>query len=344
MRAIRLSLAIFAAATQAQAGVISGDATCQAAAAFSDARRGAEILVLRDGKPVCEAYSGEGAPDHRMELWSGTKSFSGLMLAAAVQDGLVALDEPVSKTLPEWRDDTRKAKATIRDLLTLSAGLRGPVGRPPTYADAVLLPLESEPGQVFSYGPASYQVWGEVMRRKLAAAGQPADPYLYLKRRILDPIGLTDIVWRRNPAGDPLLPQGAVLTAREWARFGEFVRAGARVGGKPLVDPATFHALFVSSPANPAYGVTWWLPHVASSMDHVGSRSDLGTQAAELPADLVMAAGAGDQRLYVIPSRHLTIVRLATYNLRTMLTREARGEPWSDATFLKLVLADPALR
>jgi CubicO group peptidase (beta-lactamase class C family) len=235
------------------------------------------------------------------------------MLAAAVQDGLVgSLDEPVAKTLAEWRGDPRKTRATIRDLLTLSAGLRGRAGRPPEYRAAVAQPLVSEPGEVFSYGPASYQVWGEVMKRKLAAAGQPADPYLYLKRRVLDPIGLSDIGWRRTPDGDPLLPQGAVMTAREWARFGEFVRGDGKVGGRAIIDPATFHELFRSSRANPAYGITWWLPHPPKTRDLVDRQSDLADHLGEVPPDLVMAAGAGDQRLYVIPSRHLTIVRLAT--------------------------------
>ncbi|HEX5379290.1 MAG TPA: serine hydrolase, partial [Phenylobacterium sp.] len=309
MRRIIMAVLLALASQAARAEIlVGGDApACRAAAAFSDPRRGAAILVLQDGRAICEAYSGAGAADRRMEIWSGTKSFSGVMAAAAVQDGLLTLDEPVSRTIPEWAADPRKAKATIRHLLTLSVGMRTEVGRPPEYADAAARPLEAEPGQKFLYGPGPYQVWGEVMKRKLAAAGQPADPYLYLKRRILDPIGMSDIVWRRTPGGDPLMPQGAVMTAREWARFGEFVRAGGKAGGRSLVDPATFRQLFRGSAANPGYGITWWLPH-AQAAGGEGPSSDFGRNAARLPADLVVAAGAGDQRLYVIPSRRMTIV------------------------------------
>lgn len=346
MRTMILAATMVLAAHAARAEIVTGadDPGCRAAVAISDPQRGASILVLKDGKPICEAYAGEGARDHRMEIWSGTKSFSGIMAAAAVQDGLLTLDEPVSKTIPEWADDPRKAKATIRHLLTLSAGVRGPVGRPPTFADAVQLPLESEPGEIFVYGPGSFQIFGEVMRRKLAAAGQPADPYLYLKRRILDPIGMGDVVWRRNPAGDPLMPQGAVMTAREWSRFGEFVRAGGKVGGKTLVDPQTFRQLFQSSKANAAYGITWWLPHGAPDTDRVGSNLDLGARSNEFPKDLVLAAGAGDQRLYIIPSLKITVVRQASFSLRDALAQRRSGRSWSDADFLKATLSGAAGR
>ena len=284
------------------------------------------MLVLKDGVPICEGYSGEGGPTHPMETASGTKSFVGAMLAAAVQDDLITLDEPVAKTLPEWRSDPRKAKVTIRQLLSLSSGMPSVVGRPPTYADAVAMPLTEEPGTKFLYGPAPYQLFGEIMRRKLTAAGQPGDPYLYLKRRILDPIGLEPGQWRRMPNGDALLPQGAVLTVREWVKFGEFVRAGGKVKGKSIVDPATFKALFVSSPANPAYGITWWLPHNMPGGRMV-AQEDYGT----IPADTVMARGAGDQRLIVAPSRGLTAARLASF---TGLGAQG-GPAWSDIEFLR---------
>lgn len=346
MRRVVLAAMVALWAQGARAEILIGadDPGCREAVAVSDPRRGASVLVLKDGKPTCEAYAGQGGPDVRLELWSGTKSFSGIMAAAAVQDGLLTLDEPVSKTLPEWRDDPRKAKATIRNLLNLSVGIKSSIGRAPDYAEAVALPLEADPGEKFAYGAGPYQVWGAVMARKLAAAGQPADPYLYLKRRILDPLGMGGVVWRRTPAGDPMMPQGAVMTAREWARFGEFVRAGGKAGGKQLVDPATFRQLFQSSTANPAYGLTWWLPHAAPPTDAVGSRQDLGEHAAGFPADLVMAAGAGDQRLYVIPSKKLVIVRQASFALRDAIAERRSGRVWSDTDFLRAVLSGAAGR
>ena len=310
-------------------------ASCKAAVRYSDAHHGVSVLVLDHGKPICEAYRG-GDAQSAHELWSGTKSFVGLMAAAAVQDGLLRIDEPVSDTLPEWKADPAKASATLRQLLSMAAGQpSGVIGKPPSYADAVRVPLNAAPGTRFQYGPTPMQSFGEVMRRKLIAKGQSGNPLDYLKRRILDPIGMKIGSWRAGPDGYPLLPQGAALTAREWAKIGEFVRAGGRVGGKALVDRATFEALFEPSKSNPTYGMTWWLPHPSTSADVVTASTDIGRRSAELPADLVVAAGAGDQRLYIVPAQGLTIVRQADLDIPAALRGEKSG--WSDATFLAVL-------
>lgn len=330
IRAGLLAFFLIFVAAPAFAGPPS-QAACDAAAAYSTPRRGASVLVLYNGRVVCESYAGEGGPDHGMEIWSGTKSFTGIMAAAAVQDGLLDLDEPVARTLPEWRSDPWKARVTIRQLLSLTSGLPGgKPGRAPPYDEAVASSLTAEPGTLFQYGPAPFQVFGEVMKRKLAAAGQDSDPLVYLKRRILDPIGLVPTDWRRTAAGDPLLPQGAVLTAREWAKFGEFVRLGGAWDGRQLVDPQAFAQLFVGSAAHPGYGISWWLPHPAKVPDVVTASTDMGANAGRLPPDLVVAAGAGDQRLYVIPSLGLTIVRQASFRP----LRDYRDRRWSDTQFL----------
>ncbi len=327
----------FAGASRAEFLQGARNPGCRAAVAFAEPRLGASVLVIKDGTIVCEAYMGRGAADRQMELASGTKSFVGLMAAAAVQDGLLALDEPVAKTLPEWRTDPIKARVTLRQVISLTSGMRSQVGRPPEYAEAVSYPLTAAPGERFQYGPAPFQLFGEVMKRKLAAAGQPPDPLVYLHRRILDPIGLAEVGWRRTPGGDPLLPQGALLTARQWARFGEFVRGGARLDGRPIVDPATFQDLFVGSAANPAYGLSWWLPKGPASGDPVTASFDLALHPGCAPPDLVAALGAGNQRLFVIPSMQLTIVRQAELNLAPADRQSAAGPPrlrWSDVAFL----------
>ena len=143
-----------------------------AAADYSAAAGGVSLLVLERGREVFRAH--RDGVERPLELASGTKSFSGVLAAALVQDGLLTHDERCADTLTEWRDDPVKAQATIRTLLQLSAGVAGgPIGRPPTYAAAVAFPAEV-PG-VFRYGPTPFQVFGEIVRRKLVAAGQPDD-------------------------------------------------------------------------------------------------------------------------------------------------------------------------
>jgi CubicO group peptidase (beta-lactamase class C family) len=305
---------------------------CAAALAYSKAHDGVALLVLEDGAVRCR--SNDVSTPH--ELWSGTKSLVGLMVAAAVQDGLLELDEAASDSLAEWKGDPAKAKITIRELLAMTAGQASAVGRPAGYLDSVNAPLTAAPGTKFQYGPASMQIVGEIMRRKLAAEGLDSDPRRYIERRILDPIGVKIGDWRSGPDGAPLMPQGLVLAAEQWAKIGEFVRRGGTHDGRRLVDAAALAQLFKGSAANPAYGLTWWLPRATPASDIVTRSTDITEHAAELPADMVVAAGAGDQRLYVIPSRRLTIVRQAKLDIMALAAGKRSG--WSDAHFLDLLL------
>jgi CubicO group peptidase (beta-lactamase class C family) len=310
----------------------------QEAATYSAGRRGVALLVIERGRIVFEDYPNGGGADRAWGLASGTKSFSGVLAAALVQDGLLALDERCADTLTEWRDEPGKREATVRQLLTLTAGVgTGQIGRPPTYAQAVGEPLSGPPGEAFRYGPQAFQVFGEIVRRKLGAAGRSDDVYAYLQGRVLDPAGATAARWTRQE-GQPNLPSGAYLTARDWGRFGQFVLDGGRSGGRPFVDPVALAACFEPTRMNPGYGLTWWL--LRPGLIGPGERAGLDEAAAEVAryADVRMAAGAGDQRLYLLPDRDLVIVRQASGVGRALM---GQGTGWNDDAFLRLALGLP---
>lgn len=306
----------------------------EAAADYSAQRRGVSLLVIEDGRTVFEDYPRSG-PDAAHELASGTKSFGGVLAAAMVQDGLLSLDEACADTLTEWRADPMKRGATIRSLLSLSSGAGGgSIGRPAPYAEAVAQPFAG-PSGVFRYGPTPFQIFGEIVRRKLAAAGRPDDVLAFLEARLLGPAGVSHGAWRRQ-AGQPNLPSGARLTARDWARFGAFVMDGCRVDGRPIVDADALTECFRPTPANPGYGLTWWL--LRPGLVPPSPRSPIDASAAALAGlpDVRMAAGAGDQRLYLIPERRMVVVRQADGILAGL---RGGGTGWSDADFLRLVLS-----
>ena len=318
---MRTQLIALAALLSAATPALAAPPDCKALSAYSEARDGLSLLVLIDGRLVCEAYAQGTSATTPLPLYSGTKSLVALMAAAAVDDGLLALDEPAADTLDEWRQDPDKSRVTLRQLLAMSSGLPSRIGEVPTYAAAVAAPFNAAPGQRFQYGPAPYQAFGEIMRRKLAASGQASDPLAYLERRVLQPAGAVAAAWRRGADGQAMMPQGAAMTARDWAKIGEQVRARR----------AAYGELFVPSETNRAYAVGWWLPNPGPGA--VTASTDLGEGGEAIPRDLVMAAGAGDQRLYVIASHKLVVVRQA---------RLRAGSRWSDAEFIRLVLKTPA--
>ncbi len=303
------------------------------AADYSAGRRGVSLLVMQDGKILLEDYPNAGGPDEAWELASGTKSFNGVMAAAAQSDGLLDIEERAAETLTEWRDDPRKSHITIRNLLSLNAGLKGKraIGRPPEYLDAINAPAIHDPGTVFEYTPTNFQIFGEIMKRKLHAAGRPDDPVTYLRAGVLDRINASPSDWKRGRDGNPYLPQGAQYTARNWARFGQWVMDGGEG-----VDQRAFRAMFEPSPTNPGYGMSWWLlrPGLIGPDRRAGIDGDAIGDVA-LNEDIVMAAGAGDQRLYLFHKRRLVVVRQAN---RIFQSFGPFAKKWRDEEFLRLML------
>lgn len=319
------------------------------AAALNARSGGVSMLVMRDGAVVFEDYPNGGTANAAHDLASGTKSFSGVVAAVAVKDGLLSLDEKAADTLTEWKSVPGKRDVTIRQILNLTAGVRPtPVGRAPTYAAAIGEPMAARPGERFDYGPLNFQIFGEIMRRKLAKVegGRYADAAAYLEARVLGPIGVAVGGWKRGEDGYVVLPNGSRFTARDWAQFGEFVRQGGRHLGKPLVDEKAFAAMFEGSAVNAAYGLGWWLnktpkPETLSRSRTMRQATDLyeHPRRGELPSDLVMAAGAGGQRLYLIPSKNLVVVRQHPKLFETRFARRRAGTiEYSDVEFVLALL------
>lgn len=328
-----------------------------AAADYSAQHSGRALLVQRDGHVIFERYDNGWTANTPHPLASGTKSFTGVMAMLAVQDGLLQLDELASDTLTEWKTDPRKAKITVRHLLTLSSGL--PAGdrelsggrsgsrllgegaakraerlglsadgpRPDNLNErALALPAETEPGTKFQYGPSHFYAFSEVLQRKLQHSGRPEKTTLeYLRKRVLEPVGIQVARIGRDRAGNPNLPGGMLLTAREWAKFGQFVSDGGSVRQpdgerKNLLRPDLLEQCFVPSATNPSYGLTWWLRSADAEADVGGLRGRVLRQTLQnqpvpgpdgKPLTVRMAAGLGKQRLYVIPQYQLVVVRFA---------------------------------
>lgn len=291
-------------------------------AEYSKEHRGLSVLVMRGDKVIFEEYQNGHTADTPHILASGTKSFSGVMLAAAIEDRLVKnFDEKVSDTITEWKADKQKAGITIRQLLSLTSGIdAGQIGVVPSYAESINSPVKYEAGTRFEYGPVPFQIFGEFMTRKLKPKKEVVMDYL--KRRILNPIGLNVAFWRTDN-GQPLLPQGASLTAREWVKFGIFLRDGGKWKGKQIVRKKLLQELVSGSKANPAYGITFWLNRDGQGPAGENTRR---TGLSEEVKDIYMAAGAANQRLYIIPSEGLVIVR------------QGRMDQWDDREFLKRLL------
>jgi CubicO group peptidase (beta-lactamase class C family) len=364
-------LSLFLAAALLQAPDSAALARATAYAARTDAQA---VLVMHRGRVIHEAYMAGGSATRRQMLASGSKSFVGVATLAAVADGLVQLDQPVSTYLTAWRSDPRKARVTVRQLLSLESGVEagnpgtGCGGPRSTWNDAVAAPTFAEPGTAFRYGPFPFVTMGAALEQRLTNERFEH----YLARRILTPLGVT-VEWRMRCADDnPQLAGGAAMTARDWATFGEFIRRDGLHGSTRILPAGLVRELFRPSGSNPSYGMSWWLVGAtlqaqpasegrsdgagggrgrlrerlqarrgAGGTANGGSGNGAGTSARRgaagdvampswMPSDLVMAAGMGKQRLYVIPSHELVVVRMGPVT---------GGLTFADVPFLEALLA-----
>lgn len=198
---------------------------------------------------------------------------------------------------------------------------------------AIRLPAVAEPGSVFIYGPSHLQIFSELLRRKLRGRSTIA----YLEGHVSNRLGLRRLNYKKDTRGNPLPATGFELTAREWARLGELVLGRGNYHGRQIIPAALLREAFAGSPANAAYGLTFWLNQLAPNgrEANIERMLDLPWQSAQwtdvcvckdAPADMVVALGSGYQRLFVIPS------------LKAIIVRQGSNAKFSDAHFLRLIL------
>lgn len=296
------------------------------------------MLVVQNGRTIFERYANGGSVRERWPIFSGTKSFWGIAAVAAVREGLFKLDDSVSDTITEWKNDPRKSRISIRQLLKQTDGIEGAsrlqrASVRDRNAMAIRLPIVAEPGSAFIYGPSHLQIFSELLRRKLRGRSTIG----YFEGRVSNRLGLGRLKYKKDAHGNPLPATGFELTAREWARLGELVLARGNYHGRQIVPAALLGEAFTGSSANPSYGLTFWLNQQAPNGREVDVERmlDLPWQSAQwddvcickdAPADLVVALGSGYQRLFVIPS------------LKAVIARQGSSAKFSDAHFLRLIL------
>ncbi len=299
---------------------------------YSMAHGGLTLRVQQGGRVIFEDYAEGYSASTPHKIYSGTKNFVAVTALIAEQEGLLNLSEPASKTLTEWRNDRRRA-ITIDQLLSQTSGLSPSTDLINSASDqmeaAVSAHLIAAPGTQFHYGPVGYQAFGEILKRKLQPSGRSVEDYM--NDKLFDPLDIDIASWKHDDAGNPLMHAGLALSTEEWAKFGEFVKSELLVSKKLLVQPQLFKILFTGHHANPAYGISFWLNRPPPSprlqkMADLQPAQDGEQMYSGGPRDIYAAYGTSHQRLYIIPSLDLVIVRFS------------EGSRFSDGDFLSRLL------
>lgn len=315
----------------------------ESSAANYSAEHGGLALVVRDerGEILLERYAEGIGPDSALPLYSAGHGFWAVAALAAEEDGLLELDAPVARWLGAWKGIVAKEEVLVRQLLDMTAGLdpNPKAVRSPRTHDRYAAALESgmteKAGARFRFGPSTWMVLGAL----LGEVGKPReeDAFEYLTRRVLEPLSISTRAWERDGAGNPMIPFGAYLSAREWSKLGTFLLSEGRVGETQVIAEERLARLSQPCAVKSGYGLGFWLRESLAHAVEDETQAGAGTAAvapdalAGLPEDVYFSAGLGGQRLYVIPSRGLAIARLAL-----------PADRWSDVEFLRRLLGVPA--
>lgn len=280
------------------------------------------VLVVHDGV-VVHRWNAPGTGERTTgPVWSVTKSMTALLVAMAVADGDLDLDEPASVHLPEWRDGD-SADVTVRQLLANTSGRRwtydldyGQMIRRADDKEAFALGLGQQhaPGRHWEYNNSAVQVLGTVLERSVGE-----DVGAYAERRLAAPLGLRDTTWARDPAGNVTTFSGVTSSCDDLARIGLLVARGGEWDGEQLVPADLLQEVTgeSSSDLNAAYAGLWWVNHegrVQTIERAAGFGADRrpfeGRYVEDAPTDERWALGYGNQVLAVVPSEDLVAVRL----------------------------------
>jgi len=240
---------------------------------FLDANRNTGLLVLKGDTILSENYQYERKPEHRMASMSMAKTFIGMLIGIALDEGKIAsLDDRVERYVPELKGHAY-GETPIRHLLTMSSGVKfdeiysgdsdmirfatailfqqGPGG-----ADAVR-PYNQRvaaPGTRFSYSSAETFVLALVLR---GATGRSVSDYM--SEKLWQPMGAeTDAAWNIDPAGNEVGYCCFSATLRDFARFGLLLAEGGAWNGKQIIPAAWLREATAPSLLNRAYGYQTW--------------------------------------------------------------------------------------
>jgi len=281
------------------------------------------LLVARHGEIVGEWYFNGRTPDQASGVMSVTQAYSATLIGIAEEEGLLDLDDPVSKYIPEWVG-TESEAVTIRNILSHDSGRTSTnsigntelhqrlVGAPNPGELAIGLEQEHAPGEVWSQNLPAIELLNPILT---AATGQ--DPADYAQEKLFAPIGATNTHMEKNGEGVTWMHAFLETTCRDAARFGHlYLRHGNWDGSQVVSEEFVNDATHPSQDLNAGWGFMWWLNQPGSlvSVDNMltpdyEEPSNLKL-VPDAPDDMYWALGFGGRFIQVHPATDTVVVRL----------------------------------
>ncbi len=269
-------------------------------------KRTAAVVIIYKGKLIFEKYWKEQSitPDTKLWGWSMNKSIMNAMIGILVKQGKLSVS--ASAPIAEWLKDRRR-DISVNDLLHMSSGLKwnedyGDVSDVTTmlyrerncYQSAISAPFEKKSNTEWKYSSGTANILSGIVRKVISSDKLYFEfPYTELFRKI----GMNSMVLEADSHGYFVGSSYGYATARDWAKFGQlYLQDGVWKGDSILPKGWVAYTRTSAAPANGRYGAQFWLNRSGELPD--------------VPDDLFSCEGHRGQRIHIIPSRQLVVVRL----------------------------------
>lgn len=293
------------------------------------------VVVVYKGQLVAERYAPGFDKDMPLLGWSMAKSVTNALVGILVQAGRMDILMPAA--VPEWQapEDPRR-EITLDQMLRMSSGLAfeeeyGPLadatdmlyGSADFAAFAAQKPLAGPPDSLWSYSSGTTNIISRIVRQM--AAGDHPHYYTFFHEKLFDKIGMFSAVFEPDASGTFVGSSYLFATPRDWARFGLlYLQDGIWQGERILPEGwVNYSATPTGEAPNGQYGAHFWL-----NAGEPGNPA--GRRWPDAPTDAFAAHGFQEQRVIIIPSRDLVLVRFGASTDRSA---------WDSNLFIKDVLA-----
>lgn len=275
-------------------------------------RRVKAIVILHDGKLVAERYAPGYNADTPILGYSLAKSVTNALIGILVRQKKLSVEQLAP--VPEWQNPSDPRHAiTMDQLMRMSSGLAieesdsglDRVSRmlflePDMAGFAARTRLKAAPGTQWEYTSGNTLILSRIIRD--AVGGRAEDVREFAGKELFEPLDITTATIEFDSAGTPVGSIYVFASARDWARFGELYLNDGVVDGRRIL-PEGWVNYSAAPTLNQDYGAGFWTNRGAH-----GNAAD--RIEAAMPEDAFYGSGNLGQRVVIIPSQGLVIVRL----------------------------------
>ncbi len=261
------------------------------------------VLVIYKDQIVAEKYIEGLDQTSKLPGWSMTKSILATAYGVLQKQGEISIHDKAP--VEEWQNDERK-EITIDDLLQMNCGLEweedyGSISDATKmlYLDTDMTKAQidkkaiAKPGEYWYYSSGVSNLLSGILRKKMNSYQEYLDfPY----REFIDKIGMNSMLIETDIAGNYVGSSYAWATARDWGKFGLLYLHKGNWNGTQIFNPEWVDYVTTPTPTSEGdYGAHFWL--------------NAGGFYPDAPKDMFSANGYQGQRVFIIPSKDLVIVR-----------------------------------